>query len=273
MSDTPEQPRLRQVRQTEDRFLASDVFETRSRALPPRNGTGTIREDAREIDIYHRCDVAVIGGGPAGCAAAYAAAKAGADVVLLERYNHLGGLSTGGLVIWIDRMTDWSGRHVIQGYARDFIDRMPADGIAGPARDDWGSRDPLKAAYWGQRTSAFHGVVCWAPTLDPERMKLNAQEMLLEAGVRIVFHSWAARPVMDGNAVAGVVFESKAGRQALMAKVVVDTTGDGDMFARAGAGFDTDIEEGDVHHSANTGFVLGGVDMDRWLAFRREDAE
>jgi hypothetical protein len=65
-----------------------------------------------------------------------------------------------------------------------------------------------------------------------------------------------------------VIFESKAGRQAILAKVVVDTTGDGDMFARAGADFDTDIEEGDVHHSMNTGWVIGGVDMDRWIDWK-----
>jgi len=263
-----ERPKMRSVRQSEDRFLASDVFEGGSRALPPPNGAGTIREEAREVDIYHQCDVVVIGGGPAGCAAAWAAAKAGADVTLVERYNCLGGLSTGGLVMWIDRMTDWQGNHVIQGFARHFIDRMPAEGIAGPPREDWGSQDPAKARYWGQRTTAFHGIVCWAPTLDPERMKLNAQEMLLEAGVRIVFHTWAARPVVEGGQAKGVIFESKMGRHALMARVVVDTTGDGDMFARAGAQFDTDIEEGDVHHSMNTGFVIGGVDMERWLEFR-----
>jgi hypothetical protein len=145
---------------------------------------------------------------------------------------------------------------------------MPADGVAGPPREDWGSRDPAKFAYWGKRTTAFHGIVQWAPTLDPERMKLNNQEMLLEAGVRIVFHAWAARPLVEDGAAKGVIFESKMGRQALMAKVVVDTTGDGDMFARAGAEFDTDIEEGDVHHSMNTGWVLGGVDMDRWIDWK-----
>ncbi|MBL8551319.1 MAG: FAD-dependent oxidoreductase [Hyphomonadaceae bacterium] len=267
MSD---QPTIREVRQSEDRFLGSDVFESQRRALRPRNGAGAIREEARDIAIYHSCDVAVIGGGPAGCAAAWAAAQAGADVVLLERYNCLGGLSTGGLVIWIDRMTDWSGAHVIRGFAEHFIDRMPPEGVAGPAREDWGSKDPAKAAHWGQRTSAFHGTVCWAPTLDPERMKLVAQEMLLEAGVRLVFHAWSARPVMEADRVAGVIFESKMGRQALLAKVVIDATGDGDVFARAGAGYDTDIEEGDVHHSMNTAFVLGGVDMETWLAFRRE---
>ena len=264
-----EQPKMQRIAgHSEDRFLGSDVFESSGRNLPPPNGSGTIREDAREIDIYHKCDVAVIGGGPAGCAAAWAAAKAGADVTLIERYNCLGGLSTGGLVIWIDRMTDWEGNHVIQGFAREFIERMPKEAIAGPPMADWGSRDPVKSAYWGQRTTAFHGVVCWAPTLDPERMKLNAQEMLLEAGVRIVFHAWAARPVVEDGQAKGAIFESKMGRHAVMAKVVVDTTGDGDMFARAGAQFDTDIEEGDVHHSMNTGWVIGGVNMDRWINWK-----
>jgi hypothetical protein len=252
----------------EERFLGSDVFESSGRNLPPPNGTGTIREDAREIDIYHKCDVVVIGGGPAGCAAAWAAAKAGADVTLIERYNCLGGLSTGGLVMWIDRMTDWQGNHVIQGFARHFIDRMPKDAVAGPDPREWGSTDPERFVYWRARTTAFHGIVCWAPTLDPERMKLNNQEMLLQAGVRIVFHAWAARPVVEGGVAKGVIFESKAGRQAVMAKVVVDTTGDGDMFARAGAEFDTDIEEGDVHHSMNTGWVIGGCDMDKWIDWK-----
>ena len=253
---------------SEERFLGSDVFESSGRALPPSRRGGTVREEAREIDVYHKCDVAVIGGGPAGCAAAWAAAKAGADVTLVERYNCLGGLSTGGLVMWIDRMTDWAGNHVIQGFAREFIERMPREGVAGPPMADWGSKDPAKVQYWQNRTTAFHGIVQWAPTLDPERMKLNNQEMLLQAGVRIVFHAWAARPLVEDGTAKGVIFESKAGRQAILAKVVVDTTGDGDMFARAGAEFDTDIEEGDVHHSMNTGWVLGGADMDRWIDWK-----
>jgi len=253
---------------SEERFLGSDIFESQGRNLPPPNGSGTVREDAREIDIYHKCDVVVIGGGPAGCAAAWAAAKTGADATLVERYNCLGGLSTGGLVMWIDRMTDWQGNHVIQGFAREFIERMPKEGVAGPAQADWGNTDPAKVQYWQNRTTAFHGIVQWAPTLDPERMKLNNQEMLLAAGVRIVFHAWAARPLVTDGTAKGVIFESKAGRQAILAKVVVDTSGDGDMFARAGAEFDTDIEEGDVHHSMNTAWLLGGVDMDRWIDWK-----
>jgi glycine/D-amino acid oxidase-like deaminating enzyme len=253
-----------------DRF--PQMFETH-RQVPPRNGVGFVDEAARRLPIYHKCDVLVVGGGPSGTAAAVAAARAGADVVLLERYNHLGGLSTGGLVIWIDRMTDWEGTQVIAGFAKEIFDRLPPDAVAGPPKDLWGSQDPRAVAHWQLRTSAFHGVVNWAPTIDPERLKLLSQEMLLEAGVRIVFHSWAAAPIVEDGAVTGVVFESKGGRQALLAKVVVDATGDGDIFARAGAEFDADVEVNGVHHAMNTAFLLGGVDMPRWLTFRSENPE
>ncbi len=272
MSDT-DQPKVQTVERTEERFLPSDLFESRARTQTPRNGSGFIREAARDIPVYHECDVLVVGGGPSGSAAAYAAAKTGADVVLLERYNHLGGLSTGGLVIWIDRMTDWNGRQVIRGFADDVLDRLPADAKAGPQPGDWGSRDPALAAYWASRTSAFHGIVSWAPTIDPERLKVATQEMLLELGVRLVLHSWAALPVVEDGRVTAVLFESKSGRQALRAKVVVDATGDGDVFARAGAEFDSDIDEGDVHHSMNTGFLIGGVDMNRWIDFRTQQRD
>src|SRR5689334_7725195 len=87
----------------------------------------TYREAARDIPVFAETDVLVVGGGPAGTAAAVSAAKLGADVMLVERYNHLGGLSTGGLVIWIDRMTDWSGKQVIAVFARDVLDRLPKD--------------------------------------------------------------------------------------------------------------------------------------------------
>ena len=272
MSDN-DAPKIRSITQTADRFLGSDLFESGRHTLPPKNGSGVYREAAKDIPVYHRCDVLIVGGGPSGTAAAWAAARMGADVVVMERYNHLGGLSTGGLVIWIDRMTDWEGKLIIKGFAEDVLDRFPREVVAGPPREDWGSRDPAKASYWGQRTSAHHGIVTWAPTIDPERLKVISQEMLLETGVRLVFHSWAAVPIVEDGAVKGVVFESKSGRQALMAKVVVDATGDGDVFARAGAEFDTDIEEGDVHHSMNTAFMLAGVDMNKWLAFRKGEPE
>lgn len=253
--------------QNAERFLVSDLFDrdTRNQSRPD---WGYIQEASRQIPVYHRCDVLVVGGGPSGTAAAVAAAREGASVALLERYNHLGGLSTGGLVIWIDRMTDWRGNPVIRGFAEEIFKRLPPEAVAGPARTDWGSTDTEKADYWSQRTSAFHGIVTWSPTIDPERLKLLSQEMVLEAGVKMVYHSWASMPVVEDGAVTGVTFESKEGRMALMAKVVVDATGDGDIFARAGAECEVDIERADVHHCMNTAWLFGGVDMEQWIDFK-----
>jgi len=257
---------------TDERLLVSEIFEGQ-RMRTERPDLGTVREPARDVPVYRACDVLVVGGGPSGTAAAVAAARLGAEVVLLERYNHLGGLSTGGLVIWIDRMTDWSGKLVMRGFAEEIMDRLPREAVAGPARKDWGSRDAASAAHWAQRTAAFHGTVTWSPTVDPERLKLASQEIALEQKVRLVFHSWAALPLLEDGKVRGAFFESKAGRQAVRAKVVVDATGDGDLFARAGAAFESDIEAADIHHCMNTAWLLGGVDMNRWIEFRAGSPE
>ena len=108
---------------------------------------GTILEPARETPVYRRCDVLVVGGGPAGCAAAASAARAGADTVLMERYGHLGGMSTGGLVVWLDRLTDWEGQLLIRGFADVLLHLLPADAIFGPPEELWGSQDSEAVAY------------------------------------------------------------------------------------------------------------------------------
>ncbi len=271
---------MRTTQRSDERILCSDVFEREDLVdgkSPARPDWGFWDEPGRRLPIYHRCDVLVVGGGPSGTAAAAAAAKEGASVTLLERYNHLGGLSTGGLVIWIDRMTDWQGQLVIRGFAEELFDRLPADAVAGPPHADWGSQNPAKAAHWSQRTAAYHGIVTWSPTIDPERLKLLSQEIVLERGVKLVYHAWAAEPIVaqgpEGGVVKGVAFESKEGRMAILATVVVDATGDGDLFARAGAAFDNDIEEADIHHCMNTAWLFAGVDMDRWIAFKAGQPE
>ncbi|MBT9486973.1 MAG: FAD-dependent oxidoreductase [Rubrivivax sp.] len=262
----------RTTERTDERILQSDVFD-REGVREPRADHGSFDEPGRTLKVYDRCDVLVVGGGPSGTAAAAAAARQGARVVLLERYNHLGGLATGGLVIWIDRMTDWTGQLVIRGFAEELFDRLPPEAVAGPDPADWGSRDAAKAAHWSQRTAAYHGVVTWSPTIDPERLKLLGQQIVLERGVKLVYHAWAAMPIVESGAVTGVAFESKEGRLAVMAQVVIDATGDGDLFARAGADYDNDIEAADVHHCMNTSWLFGGVDMARWIAFRAGQAD
>ncbi|HEY4685149.1 MAG TPA: FAD-dependent oxidoreductase, partial [Dehalococcoidia bacterium] len=235
-----------------------------------REGQGeTIGEPAREVPVYGHCDVLVVGGGPAGTAAAVAAAREGADVVLLERYGHLGGLATGGLVFWIDRMADWEGNLVVAGLGQELMDRCAKeDALLGPPRELWGSRDPTAAAYWGQRTSALRGVVQWSPTVDPEVLKLASNDVVREAGVQTLLHCWAVAAVKEGDKVRGVVFESKEGRKALLAKVVIDCTGDGDIFALAGAEYEDDFDPESAHARLNTSFRFGNVDMRRYLDFR-----
>ena len=252
---------------TDERIHRAAIFD-RTSTSRERKAAGTYVEPSREISIYRRCEVLVVGGGPSGTAAAAAAARAGADVTLLERYNHLGGLSTGDLVIWIDRMSDWDGQLVIRGFADEIFDRLPAYAVAGPSQQEWGSTVSERADYWSMRTAGFHGVVTWSPTIDPEQLKVLSQEILAERGVHMVFHSLSSVPIVEDGAVKGVVFESKEGRQAIFANVVIDCSGDGDVFARAGGISELDINEDDIHHTMNGSCLMAGVDMQRWLEFR-----
>ncbi len=233
---------------------------------------GVMQEPARDIPVLHETDVLVVGGGPAGTTAAIAAARRGARVLLTERYNHLGGLSTGGLVIWIDRMTDWEGRLVIQGLGGELLDRLPSDAILGPDRMNWGSREAAEVARWKPRFAAFHDTVTWAPMIDPEALKAVSLQAVREAGAELLFHVWASAALVQDGRIQGVVFEGKQGRFAVRAQVVVDTTGDGDVFAQAGERFALDIEAGSYHHCINTSWMWAGVDNERWLAFRTSPA-
>ena len=265
--DAPEGGRL---------FFTSEVFSSRNGARRAPTGL-TVPEPARDTPVHAVADVLVVGGGPAGWAAAVAAARRGARTVLLERHNHLGGLSTGGLVVWIDRMTGWDGQLLIRGLAEELLDRIPKNAFAGPPKEAWGSRDAATAAWWALRTAAFHGIVTHSPTVGPEELKAASLDMALEAGVDLVFHAWGAEPVIRdgprGAEIAGAIFESKQGRRAVLAKVTVDATGDGDLYARAGAAFADDIDTRDIHHCMNTSWVFGAVDMPRYLAWRAEQPE
>ncbi len=229
----------------------------------------TIREPAREIPVFARCDVLVVGGGPAGCAAAASAARLGAKTVLVERYGHLGGMSTGGFVLWIDRMTDWQGKLVIGGFGQDLLASVPKEGIVGPAPEIWGAKTPELVDYWSDWEGSMRGVVTWSPTVDCELLKNAYIDAVVGAGTKLLLHSWGVAPLQDGRALKGVVFESKSGRQALLAKTVVDATGDGDIFAMAGAAFETDVVKGDIHEMMNVAFMWSCVDTDRFLAWRR----
>ena len=257
-----------------ERRSRDGVFDAgRNLQRPTRGDLGRIREPAREISVFATTDVLVVGGGPAGTTAAVAAARLGADVILAERYNHLGGLSTGGLVIWIDRMSDWSGDLLIRGLAEELMDRLPKDAIKGPARNAWGSREEAQVAEWAPRASAHHGVVTWAPMIDPEWLKLVSLNLIAEARIELLLHSWVVAPLVEDGKATGAILESKQGRVAVKARAVIDTTGDGDLFAQSGEAHEGDIDDSNIHHCANTASLLGGVDIPRWLTFRSGDPQ
>jgi hypothetical protein len=108
----------------------------------------------------------------------------------------------------------------------------------------------------------------YTAVLDPEVLKTELNDMVTEAGVHLLLHSWGTRPIMEGNTVKGVFFESKSGRQAILAKVVIDSTGDGDMFVAAGAEFDDELQSSFRTALAFT-FWIANVDIERLEDFRK----
>jgi len=202
-----------------------------------------VREPARDTEVLARCDVLVVGGGSAGSAAAIAAAREGARVVLAERYGSLGGLATGGLIALLLTLDDGLGRPVIRGLCEELTRRMDAMGGAfHPPREEWGDEDPEKIDHYRKWGLVWGGSrarhrVRYSVAYDPEVMRQALNEMVTESGVELLFHLWGADALVEDGRLAGVSFQSKAGRRAVLADVVIDATGDGDVFASAGCGF------------------------------------
>lgn len=190
----------------------------------------TISEPAREIPVIAEADVLVVGGGTAGLPAALAAARSGADVLVMERYGYVGGASTGGLVITLplDR----------QGViTRELEERLLEIGGAALMGDDW---------------------LAWCP----ETLKWMGLKMLEESKVRMLFHSWCVGCVVEDSRIDSVIIESKAGRQAIKAKVVVDCTGDADIAAFAGAPYAKGDDSGKMKEVTMM-FMMSNMDEDK----------
>jgi hypothetical protein len=236
----------------------------------------TLREPGRDVPIAAEADIIVVGGGPAGLSAAVAAARQGADTLLVERYPYLGGLASGGMVLVLDDMHN--GTEIsVRGIAIEIIERMQRHGLAvvPPPEDRVEPMRSTQAAWdrwarWG--TFDFHThskphPVVYAAAFDPDGFKRAAYEMVGDAGVRLQLHSWFSNTLVEDGRAAGIVVGTKEGRQALRARVVIDTTGDLDVAASAGAPFITSS------YILTTVSRLGGVDTEAAEAFEREEPE
>lgn len=234
------------------------------------NSSGKILEDAGTVNIYRETDVLVVGGGSAGVGAAIAAARNGAGTILMERFGYLGGLATGGLVLCIMPMSDGTNEQQIAGICQELVDRLDEIGAAvHPKREDIGSDDKKLTKYWSKFPfTVIGGRIIHSAQVDPEMTKCVLNDMFEEAGGELLLHSLGCKAIVEGNQVKGVFFESKSGRQAILAKTVIDTTGDGDIYASAGAGFGGMPNSDQRAAKLAFTFRICDIDCDRFHDFR-----
>ena len=218
----------------------------RSPSGNPNLPSKTIEEPARQVPLYGEYEVVVLGGGPAGIAAAVAAARAGRRTLLIERYGFLGGMGTAAGV------TNFCGLHanvhgemhrVVRGVASDLLDRI--DRLGG--------------------LNAPHLVLgkILAQAYDTAAYKIAADDLLLGHKVDILFHALGAGVVMhDARRINALMVETKAGRQAVLSDIFIDCSGDGDLAAWAGAHFEVGDNAGSMLYPSMM-FRLNGIDPEK----------
>ena len=195
----------------------------------------TVRRPAEDnVRVLREADVVVIGGGPGGLGAAVGAAQQGAKTLLVERYGFLGGMATAG-----------------------GVNPFMPNHIGGKRLDTGVFTD------WCNVMDRLGGILPDGQTFNAEIAKLAAEQLCLEAGVDLLYHASFDLPLMEGRRIDAVTLHSKSGTVAVRGKVYVDTTGDADLAARAGAPIEVGREQDHLTQPMTANFDMGGVEVER----------
>lgn len=225
------------------------------------SSTRTLTEPSRQTPVFGEFDVVVLGGGPAGITAAAASARAGKSTLLIEGYGFLGGMGTAaGVTNFCGLHANVHGtiRQVVHGVADDLLARMSELG-------------GLNAPHM-----LFGGKIA-AQAYDNAAFKVAADEVVIGSGAQLLFHAQAVGVVMDSpNRIGAVLIETKSGRQAVLGRIFIDCSGDGDLSAHAGVPFEKGTDGHNMMYPS-TMFRVNGVDPvragDAWNHFGRLMAE
>jgi len=215
-----------------------------------------VNEPLRRTPVVGGYDVVVVGGGVAGIVSSIAAARNGASVAIIEQYGYLGGTATAGLMTCINGFRNQrKPNHVqtVRGIAQDLVLRMrKLDGVY-----------VENIGYEQESYNLDAGELPYCVGFDPEVFKYVVVKMILEAGVRLYLHTYALEAIAEGNEVKGVIIHNKSGRQAIMGKIIIDASGDGDIAASAGVPFEIDCGKGSRRMKMTQMFRLANLDLSK----------